>query len=59
MDFLAHHILSVVLFTPLLGALVLLLIPREMERAHKIAGNVFGALGFLVSLPLLRWFKPG
>src|SRR6202158_696055 len=59
MDFLAHHILSVVLFTPLVGALVLLLIPREMENAHKIAGNVFGALGFLVSLPLLRWFKPG
>src|ERR1700682_3937000 len=59
MDFFAHHILSVVLFTPLVGALLLLLIPREMEHAHKIAGNVFGALGFLVSLPLLRWFKPG
>jgi len=58
MDFLAHHILSVVLFTPLVGALLLLFIPREMEHAHKIAGNVFGALGFLVSLPLLRWFKP-
>ena len=59
MDFLAHHILSVVLFTPLLGALVLLFIPREMENAHKIAGNIFGALGFLVSLPLLRWWNPG
>src|SRR5712664_265463 len=59
MDILAHHILSVILFTPLVGALVLLFIPREMEHAHKIAGNVFGALGFLVSLPLLRWFKPG
>jgi NADH-quinone oxidoreductase subunit M len=58
MDFLEHHILSVVLFTPLLGALVLLFIPREMENAHKIAGNVFGALGFLVSLPLLRWWNP-
>src|ERR1700674_2995955 len=58
MDFFAHHILSVVLFTPLLGALLLLFIPRENEQAHKIAGNVFGALGFLVSLPLLRWFKP-
>ena len=44
---------------PLLGALVLLFIPREMENAHKIAGNVFGALGFLVSLPLLRWWNPG
>jgi NADH-quinone oxidoreductase subunit M len=59
MDFLAHHILSVILFTPLLGALLLLFIPRENEQAHKIAGNIFGALGFLVSLPLLRWFKPG
>src|SRR5260370_7195660 len=59
MDFLAHHILGVVLFTPLLGALVLLLLPRGMENAYKIAGNVFGVLGFLVSLPLLRWWNPG
>src|SRR6201984_1470040 len=58
MDFFAHHILSVVLFTPLVGALLMLFIPRESEQAHKIAGNVFGALGFLVSLPLLSWFKP-
>ena len=54
MDFFANHILSVVLFTPLVGALLMLFIPRENEQAHKIAGNVFGALGFLVSLPLLR-----
>jgi NADH-quinone oxidoreductase subunit M len=59
MDFFAHHILSVVLFVPLVGALLLLFIPREMELAHKIAGNLFGVLGFLVSLPLLRWFRPG
>src|SRR6266403_1614898 len=58
MDFFANHILSVVLFTPLVGALLLLLIPRSNEQAHKIAGNVFGVLGFLVSLPLVRWFKP-
>src|SRR6266699_3106925 len=57
MDFFAHHILSVVLFTPLAGALLLLFIPRDMETAHRIAGNVFGVLGFLVSLPLLRWFN--
>src|SRR6266567_356783 len=56
MEFFAHHILTVVLFTPLAGAL-LLLFPREMETAHRIAGNVFGVLGFLVSLPLLRWFN--
>ena len=46
MNFFAHHILSVVLFTPLVGALLLLFIPRENEQAHKIAGNIFGALGF-------------
>ena len=57
MEFFAHHILTVVLFTPLAGALLLLFIPRDMETAHRIAGNVFGVLGFLVSLPLLRWFN--
>jgi NADH-quinone oxidoreductase subunit M len=59
MDFFANHILSVVLFTPLVGALILLFIPREMEQGHRIAGNLFGVLGFLVSLPLVRWFRPG
>src|SRR3989449_327122 len=57
MDFSAHHILSVVLFTPLVGALLLLLIPRENEQLHKIAGNVFGVLGFLFPLPLLGWLN--
>ena len=59
MDFFANHILSVVLFTPLLGAIVMLFIPREMEQAHRISGNVFGALGFLVSLPLVMWWNRG
>ena len=59
MDFFANHILSVVLFTPLVGAVLLLFVPRENENAHRIGGNIFGVLGFLVSLPLVRWFKPG
>src|SRR3979411_3268103 len=59
MDFFAHHILSVVLFTPLVGALFLFFVPRESEGVHRVVGNLFGVLGFLVSLPLLRWFKPG
>jgi NADH-quinone oxidoreductase subunit M len=59
MQFFTQHILSVVLFMPLVGALLLLLIPRENENAHRITGNIFGVLGFLVSLPLIRWFKPG
>src|SRR5215471_13786027 len=59
MDFFANHILSVVLFTPLVGAILMLFIPREAETAHKIAGNLFGVLGFLVSIPLIRWWNPG
>jgi NADH-quinone oxidoreductase subunit M len=59
MDFFANHILSVVLFTPLLGAILMLFIPREAETAHKIAGNTFGVLGFLVSIPLVRSWNPG
>src|ERR1700674_3324714 len=58
MDFFAHHVLSVVLFTPLVGALLLLFVPRESAGAHRVVGNLFGVLGLLVSLPLLKWFKP-
>jgi NADH-quinone oxidoreductase subunit M len=58
MDFFAHHILSVVLFTPLAGALILLFVPREQDSVHRLVGNLFGVLGFLVSLPLVRWCKP-
>jgi NADH-quinone oxidoreductase subunit M len=59
MDFFANHILSVVLFTPLVGAILLLFVPRENENAHRIGGNIFGILGFLVSLPLVFWWHPG
>ena len=30
--------------------------PREWDSAHRVIGNVFGILGFLVSLPLVRYF---
>ena len=59
MDFFANHILTVVLFTPLAGAILMLFIPRQAETAHKIAANLFGVLGFLVSIPLVRWWNPG
>ena len=59
MNFFANHILTVVLFVPLVGAILLLFIPREAELAHKIGANIFGVLGFLVSIPLVRWWNPG
>ena len=35
------HILTVVLFTPLVGALLLLFVPRDSENAHRVIGNLF------------------
>src|SRR5258708_4010236 len=58
MHFFGQHILSAVLFTPLVGALLLLFIPGENEPARRVGGILLGGFGFLVSLPLLRWFKP-
>ena len=51
-----NHILSIVLFTPLVGAAILLLIPKENKDAIRWMANIFGVLGFVVSLPLIPWF---
>jgi NADH-quinone oxidoreductase subunit M len=59
MEHSSSHLLSVILFTPLLGALLLLFIPREFQVLHRLAGNLFGVLGFLVSLPLMLHFPVG
>ncbi|HTX38867.1 MAG TPA: NADH-quinone oxidoreductase subunit M [Bryobacteraceae bacterium] len=53
------HILSIVLFTPLAGMLVLLLIPSSNTRAIKLCANAIALVGFLVSLPLVFQFNPG
>ncbi len=47
------HILSIVLFTPLAGLLVLLFIPSSNVRAMKLWANFAALAGFLVSLPLV------
>jgi NADH-quinone oxidoreductase subunit M len=47
------HILNTVLFTPLIGALVILFIPRERSGMHRLVANAFGVLGVLVALPLI------
>jgi NADH-quinone oxidoreductase subunit M len=60
MQLLREHLLTVVTFTPLLGA-VLLLLPvfRGRDHAVRVFANVVGAVGFLVSLPLWSWFVRG
>jgi NADH-quinone oxidoreductase subunit M len=51
-----NHILSIILFTPLVGALVLLFVPKENKDAIRWIANLFALGGFLVSLPLAPWF---
>src|SRR5271167_3224483 len=51
------HILSTILFTPLMGAILMLFIPRERADLHRWMGNLFGFLGLLVSLPLIWRFQ--
>src|SRR5271170_1437642 len=59
MPFADNHILSTILFTPLIGAILMLFIPRERADLHRWMGNLFGLLGLLVSLPLIWRFQSG
>ncbi|MSO19630.1 MAG: NADH-quinone oxidoreductase subunit M [Acidobacteria bacterium] len=50
------HILSIVMFLPLAGALLMLFLPNENKTLIRWSANVIAFLGFLVSLPLVFWF---
>jgi len=50
------HILSIILFTPLVGALFLLFVPKENRHAIRWIANVFALAGLIVSLPLVPMF---
>ena len=51
-----NHILSIILFTPLIGALFLLFVPKENKDAIRWIANLFALGGFLISLPLVPMF---
>src|SRR5436190_9324233 len=50
------HILSIILFTPMVGALFLLFVPGENKNAIRWIANIFALAGLLVSIPLVPWF---
>ena len=56
MEFFRSNILTITLFTPLVGALVIMLLPKEGKDTIRWVGNVFAFLGFLISLALIFWF---
>jgi NADH-quinone oxidoreductase subunit M len=47
--------LSLILFTPLVGAILLLFVNKQNENAIRWIANVFAFVGFVVSIPL--WFN--
>src|SRR6058998_2671180 len=49
------HLLSIILFTPLVGALILLLVNNRNEDAIRWIANLVAFVGFVISIPL--WFQ--
>ena len=56
MQFFHDHILTIILFAPLVGMVPLLFIPGENRQATKWWANIVMFADFLVSLPLVFWF---
>ncbi|MGB7217672.1 MAG: NADH-quinone oxidoreductase subunit M [Vicinamibacterales bacterium] len=52
------HYLSIILFTPLAGALLLLFMSKQQENAIRWIANIVAFIGFAVSVPLWFWFQP-
>ena len=58
MDYFRYHVLSFILFEPLIGAAVILLISKKNEDAIRWVANLTAFAGFLISIPLWFWFDP-
>jgi NADH-quinone oxidoreductase subunit M len=58
MSLIDHHLLSVLVALPVLGAVAVALTPRSASGAAKVLGLVVSSVVFLLSLLLLRSFVP-
>lgn len=56
MDFFRQHILTIVVFWPLVGMFVLLFFDKENKSLIKWWANFVAISGFLISVPLWFWF---
>src|SRR4029077_17026947 len=54
-----NHYLSIILFTPLAGALILLLVDKRNENLIRWIANIVALIGFVVSVPLWFLYNPG
>jgi NADH-quinone oxidoreductase subunit M len=53
-----NNYLSLILFTPLIGALVMLFVGKQNENAIRWIANITAFIGFIVSVPLWFWYNP-
>src|SRR5499425_2611830 len=54
-----QHYLSIILFTPLVGAFILLLVNKKDDNAIRWIANIVALIGFIISVPLWFWYNPG
>ncbi|HEX9578265.1 MAG TPA: NADH-quinone oxidoreductase subunit M [Myxococcales bacterium] len=59
MSWLESHLLTVVIFLPVAGAVLVALLPRGEGAQHKGIAFLFSLLTFLASIPLWISFHPG
>jgi NADH-quinone oxidoreductase subunit M len=59
MDFLQANLLSLVIFFPLLGAVVIAFLPRAEGGQHKGIAFIASLATFVLSIPLATSFRPG
>src|SRR6185503_15611577 len=53
-----NYYLSLILFTPLVGAFLILLMNKQNVNALPIFANIVAFAGFLISVPLWFWYNP-
>jgi NADH-quinone oxidoreductase subunit M len=52
-----NHYLSIILFEPLVGAALILLVSKQNENAIRWIANITAFIGFVISIPLWFWFN--
>jgi NADH-quinone oxidoreductase subunit M len=56
MDLFHQHLLSIITYTPLIGVVLLMILPKGADNAARWIANITAFVGFLVSVPLWLWF---
>src|SRR2546421_7920270 len=59
MDFLQSHLLTLVIFAPIIGAVIVAFLPRDEGGQHKGVALLASILAFALSVLLAAGFRPG